>query len=412
VIRSGFGIFYDTIGVNRSPAIQTGFTSTTTLVPTVNNGQTFVATLANPFPNGFSTDPVAPAGGLATALGQSLSFYPTSRLQPYSQRWSLDVERLLPANFLLAVGYVGNKAIHLPVSRNINSTPQQYLSTLPTRDQATINTLGASVANPFFGLNPIYQSTIQVADLLRPFPEFGDIIQTLNNGSSWYHALQLRAEKRFSQGYTVNVAYTWSRLSEATSYLNDGDLNLNRSIGSIDRPQRIVVSGIWELPVGRGRTFFSGMNGSLNALFGNWQLNGSYIRQSGAPLSFGDFIFNGTSPDQINLPSDQRSVDHYINTSLFETDSKKQRQFDIRTFPKMFSSVRGPSQLQFNMSAFKDFNFTERWKLQFRAECYDVLNHPNFNDPSTSSASSSSFGTITGQGSPSREFQLALRLLF
>jgi hypothetical protein len=154
------------------------------------------------------------------------------------------------------------------------------------------------------------------------------------------------------------------------------------------------------------------MNGSLNALFGNWQLNGSYIRQSGAPLSFGDFIFNGTSPDQINLPSDQRSVDHYINTSLFETDSKKQRQFDIRTFPRMFSSVRGPSQLQFNMSAFKDFNFTDRWKLQFRAECYDVLNHPNFNDPSTSSASSSSFGTITGQGSPSREFQLALKLSF
>ncbi|HVH88139.1 MAG TPA: carboxypeptidase-like regulatory domain-containing protein, partial [Terriglobales bacterium] len=412
VVRSGFGIFYDTIGVNRSAAIQTGFTATTTLVPTVDNGQTFVATLANPFPNGLSTAPVGASGGLATALGQSLSFYPTSRLQPYSQRWSFDVQRLLPADFLLDVGYVGNKAIHVPVSQNINPTPQKYLSTLPTRDQATINTLSAQVPNPFFGLNSIYSSTIQVADLLRPFPEFGDIIQTLNNGSSWYHALQVRSEKRFSHGYTLNAAYTWARLSEATSYLNDGDVNLNRAISSNDRRHRVVVSGIWELPVGRGRAFFSEMNAPLNVVLGNWQFNGSYIWQGGAPLSFGDFIFNGSSPDQINLPSDQRSVDHYINTSLFERSSSKQRQFDIRTFPRMFSSVRGPSQLQFNVSAFKDFNLSDRWKLQFRAECYDLLNHANFNDPSTSSASSSSFGTITGQGSPSREFQLALKLSF
>ena len=414
VIRAGFGIFYDTIGVNRSPAIQTGFTATTTLVPTLDNGQSFVATLGNPFPNGLSTAPVGAAGGLATGLGQSLTFYPTSRLQPYSQRWSFDVQRLLPADFLVDLGYVGNKSIHLPLSagQNINSTPPQYLSTLPTRDQATINTLSAQVPNPFFGLNSIYPSTIQVADLLRPFPQFGDIIEIVNNGFSWYHALQVRAERRFSRGFTLNAAYTWARLSEATSYLNDGDLNLNRSIGAIDRRHRLVVSGIWEVPVGRGRPFFSDMDGALNAILGNWQLNGSYSWQSGAPLAFGDVIFNGTSPDQINLPPSQRSVDQFINTSLFERSSSKQRQFDIRTFPRMFSSVRGPTQLQFNMSAFKDFIFADRWRLQFRAECYDVLNHPNFNDPSTSSVTSSSFGTITGQGSPSREFQLALKLSF
>ena len=412
VIRGGFGIFYDTIGVNRSPAIQIGFTATTTLVPTLDNGQTYVATLANPFPNGLSTAPVGAAGGLATGLGQSLTFYPTSRLQPYSQRWSFDVQHLLPAGFLIDVGYVGNKAIHLPVSRNINSTPQQYLSTLPARDQVTINSLSAQVPNPFFGLNSIYPSTIQVADLLRPFPEFGDIIETRNNGSSWYHALQMRAERRFVHGYTLNAAYTWARLSEATTYLNDGDVNLYRSIGSIDRRHRVALSGIWEVPVGRGRPFFSDMDGPLNAIFGGWQLNGSYTWQSGAPLSFGDVIFTGTSPDQINLPSGQRSVDQFINTTLFERSSSKQRQFDIRTFPKMFSNVRGPTQLQFNMSAFKDFIFADRWLLQFRAECYDVLNHPNFNDPSTSSVTSSNFGTITGQGSPSREFQLALKLSF
>ena len=409
VIRGGYGIFDDTIGVNRTTAIQTGFTATTLITPTLDNGQHYVATLANPFPNGLAS-PVGAAGGLATSLGQSLSIYPNSRLQPYSQRWSLGVQRMLPANFLLDVGYVGNKAIHLPVSKNINATPNQYLSTSPARDQATINALSKKVPNPFFKLDPTYPSTIQVADLLRPYPEFGDVIETDDNGYSWYHALQARAEKRFSHGYTLNVAYTWSKFMEATSYLNPADAILTRSISSLDRTNRIVVSGIWEVPVGRGRTFFGKMNRGLDAIVGNWQLNSVFEQQSGAPLGFGDVILNG-SISQIALPSGQRSVDQWFNTSVFDRLSGDQRQFDIRTFPKFLSSVRGPNQTQLNISAFKDFNFTDRWKAQFRAECYDVLNHPNFNDPNLS-VTGSNFGIISAQGSPSRQFQMALRVSF
>jgi hypothetical protein len=197
---------------------------------------------------------------------------------------------------------------------------------------------------------------------------------------------------------------------EATSYLNPADALLARSISSLDRPNRIVISGIWEVPVGHGKTFFSGMNSGLNAVVGNWQLNGAFEEQSGAPLGFGDVILNG-SISQINLPAGQRSVDQWFNTSVFDRASADQRQFDIRTFPLFLSSVRGPNQSQFNLSAFKDFNFTERWKLQFRAECYDVFNHPNFNDPNLT-VTGSSFGTISAQGSPSRQFQFALKLSF
>ena len=408
VVRSGYGIYYDTIGVNRSPAIQSGFTSVTPIVPTYDNGQTFAASLENPFPNGLL--PVAGAGGgLSTYLGQTLSFYPVNRLQPYSQRWTFDVEHTI-RGFLFDVAYVGNKAIHLPVSKNINATPEQYLSTSPVRDQAVINQLSKQVPNPFYGLNPVFPSTITVADLLRPYPEFGDIIYTDNNGYSWYHALQARAEKRFAHGYTLNVAYTWSKFMEATSYLNDADTNLYRGISAYDRPQRIVISGIWELPVGHGRTYFSGMNRAANAIFGGWQLNGVFAQQSGAPLGFGDAIFYGNI-NQIALPDDQRSVDQWFNTALFERSSALQRQYDVRTFPLAFTGIRGPNQSQLNLSLFKNFKFSERWNLQFRAECYDVLNHPNFNDPNTN-VTSSSFGTITAQGSPSRQFQGALKLSF
>ncbi|MEO7142299.1 MAG: TonB-dependent receptor [Bryobacteraceae bacterium] len=118
VIRSGYGIFYDTIGVERSPAIQTGFTASTPIQATLDNGLHFIANTANPFPNGLLA-PQGAAGGLATYLGQSLSVYPVHRLQPYSQRWAFSVQRIIAKEFLLDVGYVGNKAVHLPVDRNI-----------------------------------------------------------------------------------------------------------------------------------------------------------------------------------------------------------------------------------------------------------------------------------------------------
>ena len=397
-IRAGYGIFYDTIGVNRSPAIQSGFTSSTPIIPTYDNGQHFVASLANPFPNGL-LPPAGSAAGLSTFLGQSLSFYPVNRLQPYAQRWSVSVQRLIAGKFLLDVDYVGNKAVHLPVSTNINATPQKYLSTLPTRDQATINFLSALVANPFYGLNSVYPSTIAVADLLRPYPQFGDINETLNNGYSWYHALQVRAEKRFSQGYTINLAYTWSKFMDATSYLNTGDAKLYRSISQYDRPQRIVISGIWELPWLK-----------KNAIIGGWQLNGAVEQQSGAPLAFGDVILYGTI-DQINLPSSQRSVDMWFNTSIFERASAKQLANHVRTFPKYFAGIRAPNQSQVNLSLIKNFAFNEHWKLQFRAECYDLLNHPNFDAPNMT-VTGSNFGVISTQGSPSRQFQAALKLSF
>lgn len=265
--------------------------------------------------------------------------------------------------------------------------------------------------NPFYGLNPTYPSTIAVADLLRPYPEFGDIIRTDNNGYSWYHSLQTRAEKRFARGYTINAAYTWSRFSEATSYLTAGDARLNRSISQYDRPQRLVVSGIWELPVGRGHSHLRNLNRGLDLLIGGWQVNTSFEQQSGAPLSFGDVIFYGSDLTQIALPSGSRSVQQWFSTSLFEKSSSKQRQYDIRTFPQYISSVRGPNQSQLNGSAFKTAKFEGPLSAQFRFECYDILDRANFNDPNMT-VTGSSFGIISSQGSPSRQFQAALRLFF
>ncbi len=122
-------------------------------------------------------------------------------------------------------------------------------------------------------------------------------------------------------------------------------------------------------------------------------------------------IFTGTSATQINLPSDQRSVSMWFNTAPFVRASSAQLAEDVRTFPKYFSNVRAPNQSSWDFSLFKYFAFTERVKLQFRAECYDALNHPNFDAPNMT-VTGTNFGVITAQGSPSRQFQGALKLTF
>ena len=411
VLRAGYGIFFDTIGINRSLAIQTGFTATTPIVASLDNGQHFIATTADPFPNGLLA-PAGASGGLATNLGQSLSVYPVHRKQPYAQRWALGVQRLLPGQFLVDISYVGNRGLHLPVDRDLNPINPQYLSRSPERDNATIAFLKQTFANPFFGLNSVYPKTITRADLLRPYPEFGSITETQPIGYSWYHALQFRAEKRFSHGYTLNVAYTWGKTTEATSLLNPADLDPLYSISANDRPHRLVISGVYELPFGRRRPFGSNLPKPLDYVIGGWQLNAVVTNQSGPPLAFGDVILRGSIND-IALSSDLRSVDRWFNTSVFETDPNKQLDptYQIRTFPFYISKVRSDGQSKWDISLIKFFSLTERVHLQFRAETYDFLNHPNFDTPNMN-PTDKNFGVVSSQGGLSREFQFALKLTF
>jgi hypothetical protein len=249
-----------------------------------------------------------------------------------------------------------------------------------------------------------------VSDLLRPFPQFGDITETEPIGYSWYHALQVRAERRLSHGVSVNLGYTWSKTLEATSFLNAGDALPYRGISAYDRPHRLSFSVNAELPFGRGRLLAGNAPKVVDAIIGGWQLNSIFTYQSGAPLSFGDAIFIGDIKD-IPLSSSERSVNQWFNTDGFVTASAQQRASSIRQFPKYLAGVRGDGQTVWNASLFKRIPLSERFKLEFRAECYDVMNHPNFSDPNTT-VTSSAFGTVTGQAGLSREYQGAVKVTF
>jgi hypothetical protein len=409
VVRAGYGMFYDSIGVNKSSAIQTGFSQLTPIQASLDSGLSFIASNANPLPNGL-LPPLGASGGLTTNLGQSLDFYLRSRKHAYSQRWSLGIQREI-RSFLAEVSYVGNRGTRLGVDRQLNATPAEYLSTSPFRDQPTINFLSAQGPNPFRGTDPIYGANISRANLLRPYPHFGNITVEEPIGYSWYHALQFRGEKRMSRGFTFQLAYTWSKAMEAVEFLNATDPTPSEVIGGLDRPHRIAISGIYELPFGHGRPLASGLPRAVDVFVGGWQLNGIVIYQSGGPLGFGNAIFTGDIKD-IALPSDQRNVDRWFNTDAgFNRNSSQQLSFNLRTFPLRFSGVRGDSQHRWDLSALKNFRLTEQARLQFRAECFNALNHPILNNPNTS-PTNSSFGRITGTAAQARTWQFALKLEF
>ena len=213
VVRGGYGIFFGQLGLTVRSFNQTGFSSVTNNVPTLDNGVTFISTLANPFPTGL-LNPVGAGDGIVTNLGQNISFQNTKLRTPYDQRWSIGIQRSLPGGFLIDTGYVGNRGTGLETSRSLNYTPGEYLSTSPVRDQAVIDRLSRNLPNPMAGLLPgtsLNGANVSLGRLLYAYQQFGSVGTSTSQGYSWYHSLQTRMEKRFSSGYTILGAWTWSK---------------------------------------------------------------------------------------------------------------------------------------------------------------------------------------------------------
>lgn len=416
VLRAGYGIFYDVLGVDRNDVNQGGFNQPTTLIPSLDNGLTWKATLSNPFPDGIRV-PTGSSGGLSTFLGQAPSFFYEKSLNPYMQRWSFSVQREMPGRIVVEASYVGNRGTKLPATRELNATPAKYLSTSPFRDQPVIDFLGEQVTNPFYGIPEFTGTTLgnqRVArsQLLRPYPQFTGLTVDMPVGYSYYHSLQVAAEKRFARGFSFQSSWTWSKFMEANTYLNDSDPLPERVISDLDFTHRFVISVIFELPLGRGHAILGNAGGFLNYLIRGWQLQGQYEGQTGDALGFGNAIFLG-NVQNIPLPLGQRTAERWFNTDAgFEGRSAFSLQNNIRRFPSRFNGIRGDGINNFDTSLFKTFRINEKFKGQFRMETFNTLNHVQFDNPNTT-PTSSAFGTVTAEkGHGQRQLTFGIKLLF
>lgn len=425
IVRGGFGIFYYHNAIREFPDTQ-GFSQSTNFTSVaqspVFNLQQGPASILQPFGN---------TRGAASFLGDNVTYYQPDDVNSSAQQWNLGIQRELPYNILLDVAYAGNHGVHqFTQSYDANALNPQFYS-LGTA-------LSQQVANPYFNVlpvgSPLRTATITRLQSLRPYPYFGNItVLNPKLGNSVYNSLQLKAEKRFSQGLSFLVAYTGSKkigdvgrgvidfattggaeqVLVSNTQSSTYNRQLNRSIEPEDVSRNLVTSFVYELPVGRGKSRLS--NGFLSYVFGNFTTQGIFTYRTGVPLAIRGAANNSGNiavadrPNQLRsavLPNGERSADRWFDTTAFVAAAP----FTFGDAPRTQPDLRGPSFYSFDFSVFKNIPFSERYSVQLRAEVFNVFNHTNLGLPNTNFLSPD-FGKIFTALDP-RRIQFGAKFYF
>ena len=432
VLRAGYGLTY--LGQHAAGSAG-GFSRPTPLIATTDGGLTPAVSLSDPFPTSLYPNgllkPVGNSLGLATDLGQPVTAQFLDRPLPYSQQFSVGIQRELPGGWLVDASYVGNITRKLPVSLNQNFIPLDILNSIPVADRAAY--FNARVPNPMAGQLPnsgFNGSDIPRQQLLFAFPQYSQVtITDVPVGSQRYDSLQTKVTRRFSKGLAASVAYTISKTLEQVAPLNAQDVNLNdlpdtkleKRLYQFDVPQKLAVVMSYELPFGKGKRFGDDFHPILNGVAGNWNLNMQYVHQSGFP-----FDHPNAAPLQARsakLSNDQRderakangrfdpSVDKWFDTSLFPTAA--QAPFTLRNFPTRFPDVRSPALRTWEISVFKDFVIKERVRWQIRGDFQNAFNFPFFGALQTNNVTDSRFGQLRADiTNQQRQVALVMKVLF
>ncbi len=438
VIRTGAGIFYAPMvggGITAGTLAMVTESQATTYLASLDNGVTPNpgASLSNPFPNGIL--PV-PGDSLGALTSYGLATLPT-RLRalrnPKSAQWNFNVQRQLPGSLITEIAYVGSTGIGLlGGTTDLNQISDEVRALGATA-------LNTRVANPFLTL-PVAQRppaggvlatpTLTVAQLLRPYPQFGAIQNFFaNDAHSSYHSAQIKIERRFSSGFNFQTSYSFSKLIDDISAIqaaatvqipNYQDMNnrhLDKSLSTFDSRHRFVTSALWALPFGKGRPFANN-NRKLDWIAGGWNLNAIFSFQGGFPLAISTAAtvtpglgYRALRPNIVGDPTTtaetkQDRIARWFNTAAFQPPALFQIGNAGRTIP----NLRGPNHVNLDLALHKNFQFTERIRTQLRLEAFNSLNRANFGLPGTV-LGGQGFGVIDSTGDP-RNLQIAVKIYF
>jgi hypothetical protein len=424
VIRSAFGVFYsaeanifDDLGLN-PPQL-------TFLASTFNPGA--IPSAAQLISTGF---PSALPVGDATHISGPVKTTGPKRIIPRIMEWNLSVQHQFGDNFLAQIGYVGTRANHLwnHEASDLNQ-PLQILDT---------NFCGSDPNNcvPNFGRRYFNQQPNMTAVLPLDYPQL----------EMFYNAFQASLNKRFANGFNFLAAYTFAK------NLGNADGNVGGFIQNSYRPDlehgpvvpdlrhRFTISYLYELPIGRGRRFMGGMRGIADAFFGGWQVAGITTAQSGEAVTAvmsSDLSNTGSlsyRPDQIANPYDfsfntasqgtnfgctnpgHQTLDCWFNQAAFVAPALAPGQQSAHSFgDSRIGNLRGPDLVDFDFVLQKNFKIRESQQVEFRAEFFNLLNHPNFGLPGGGSAVPVDVpggASITNTSTDNRQIEFALKYTF
>ena len=445
VIRAGYGIYFDTINVMNFGPDQFGYSRTTSTVMTTDFGQSWNfpaganpnsgrSPLMDPFPvrsDGTRFDvPTRDALGSMARPGRGFGYTDFNQPHARQQRWRAGFQHQFGSSMVLDVAYAGSYSDRISLSRSESPLPGQYWASGLVRNDAAANNLNANVTNPFnirnfnqADFSPLVwadmntqgfytSSTIRKSSLLRAFPQMNGLTNNFES-SSYTRAdeLQVNFERRFSKGWNFNLGYTAMNLREADIYLNEFDPKRTERTSNDGRPHRIVATAIYELPFGKGRSYFNSSGKAVEYLIGGWQLSATYEFQPGPLIDWGNLFYYGSDLSEVN--NVDRNWDRWFNTASFErTAARGPNSFHRRVFPTRIAGMRRDMTNQWNANVAKNVRFNERWNLQLRFDALNVANRSQMNAPSTDPFSTN-FGRITSQtAATNRWLQVQARVTF
>jgi outer membrane receptor protein involved in Fe transport len=407
IVRSGYGIFYAPMIVLGIGSI--GFNSSTPWVATI-DGVLPENYLRNPFPQGFNL-PTETRDPL-TNIGFGISGYVRDERVGYTQQWNLSIQRQLGSNWLVDVAYLGNKGTSLQFGTGFEEN-----SLHPDR-LALGSALNDRVPNPFFGriaAGALSGATVARRQLLLPYPQYTSVFRNLPMAAnSIYHGLAVKVERRLATGLTLLGSYTWSKhiddsstqegfLAPGGGILNFYNRGAERSLSVFDTPHRLVVSAVYDLPVGKGRALGSDMGPTFDAILGGWTFSGIMTLQSGTPVIISRPSVNNGRTARLDSPT----IDRWFDTAVFSPAAPFTFGNVGRTSPDVRTD--GITNVDFTLS--KYVHIGGRLRLQVRADAFNAFNRPRFGAPN-GGVTSPAFGTITAQANSPREIQLGVKLYF
>jgi len=314
--------------------------------------------------------------------------YLRDKTVPTYYEWNFNIQRELPRNVLLQVGYVGNKGVNLP------------------------NRYDANQAVPFDPLNPL------PIPVRRPYQTLGFISANASSTYSNYNGLDVHVERRYSSGLALIANYTWMKnmgIRSFDNYTVMDENNIRRSYGPQGNAHRAVISYIYELPFGPGKPVLGNAHGLAGQVVGGWQIDGITSVYSGSRLSTSSDVNSGTDSRAgneadatglaANLSRGQRTPPHWFNTAAF-ADPPYTRYGNAGE-----GVVIGPGTVNFDIALFKNFRTTESSKLQFRVESFNGFNHVNLGNPNLNVSDKLHFGVISSAAT-ARIIQVGLKFYY
>lgn len=414
-IRAGYGMFYDsgTIYGNAENNVFNGI-----------GFQNAISFSNVTFENPTGGAPI-PSTGIGAGASQIQSRIDVHYKPPYTQQWSLDVQRDLMNGWILDLGYYGENGIHLPGFVDGNQPAFDAYLNCTAASPCFSGPNPISFTDPKTGITAVTNANTGLLNAIRPFVGFtgGNFVRGIYTEN--YNSLQSQLQKQFKEGSLVNISYTWGH--SLTTYQADrstgnimpvqGDLSNNYGPGVGDRRHVFTANFVWNLP------FLRDQQGLVGHALGGWEVSGIQTFQTGLPgtvssdqnidpsgadcLGPSPCVFRANQVGDPNLNQPRDFFTGYFNASAFV--SPVEGETNIPT--ERPGAVRLPGFWRTDLGLFKNFKITERFGGQFRAEAFNLFNHTNPICCASLSMTSASFNLVNSTRDP-RTMQLALKLEF